>query len=269
MKISVILSFYNKIDWLKLVLAGYCRQSFKEFEIVIADDGSRDEVVNEIERMKDDYPFNITHVWHLDNGWQKNVILNKPILACNYDYIIFNDGDCIPHRHFVKEHYVNRQPDTALAGRRVYLPKTLTEELTPKMVLRGYLERKGLFRTLLSKEKHVENGFYLSNSYLKNLITKKDRSILGSNFSMPKKQLLEINGFDERYDLPAIGEDNDLEVRWRNYGMKVRSVKHIAIQYHLNHKILPRNPKHMQILKDHQMNNISWTSHGIVKGKED
>nr|WP_321406983.1 glycosyltransferase [uncultured Carboxylicivirga sp.] len=269
MKTSIILSFYNKIDWLKLVLAGYTRQSFKEFEIIIADDGSASHVVDEINTIKGSYPFKIKHVWHEDIGWNKNAILNKAILAAESNYIIFNDADCIPHRHFVKEHLINKVTDTVLAGRRVNLSAELTFKLTPEMVQKGYMERLGFLKTFLTFEKHSENGIYVRTSFLRKKINKKDKGILGSNFSLHKQMLLNINGFDERYTLPAIGEDTDLEARLRNYGYKVKAVKHLAIQYHLFHKTLPRDEKFRSILEDHIKNKIYWTEYGLTKTGKD
>ena len=41
--ISVIISTYNKPHFLEKVLTGYCFQTFNDFEIIIADDGSSNE----------------------------------------------------------------------------------------------------------------------------------------------------------------------------------------------------------------------------------
>ena len=95
---SVIISFYNKIDYLKAVLAGFERQTHKEFEILIADDGSKASVVDEVKKIIATSPLTIKHVWHADNGWQKNKILNRAIKRSKYAYLIFIDGDCIPHK---------------------------------------------------------------------------------------------------------------------------------------------------------------------------
>ena len=62
--VSVIISFYNRIDYLKLVLAGLGRQSFPFFEIIIADDGSDQKVVSEIEQLSRGISFKLTHLWH-------------------------------------------------------------------------------------------------------------------------------------------------------------------------------------------------------------
>src|SRR5665647_325671 len=102
--ISLIISFYNRIDFLKLIFAGLEQQSFRDFEVIIADDGSRSEIVEEVKLMIGSASFPVKHIWQEDNGWQKNTILNKAIVASEAPYIIFIDGDCIPHRRFIEEH---------------------------------------------------------------------------------------------------------------------------------------------------------------------
>ena len=67
MSVSVIISFYNKIEVLKLLLAGFDRQSFEDFEVIIADDGSKEEVVAEINQLKSVYSFELKHEWHPDD----------------------------------------------------------------------------------------------------------------------------------------------------------------------------------------------------------
>ena len=78
---TVIITFYNKTEILKLVLAGFERQSVKEFEIIIADDGSHENAVHELQQIIGSSPLHIRHVWHPENGWQKNLIMNKAIMA--------------------------------------------------------------------------------------------------------------------------------------------------------------------------------------------
>lgn len=41
MLISVIISTYNRPDALKLILSAFDMQSDREFEVIVADDGSR------------------------------------------------------------------------------------------------------------------------------------------------------------------------------------------------------------------------------------
>jgi hypothetical protein len=59
--------------------------------------------------------------------------------------------------------------------------------------------------------------------------------MLGCNFSLYKKDLLRINGFDELYNGPGFGEDSDVEYRLSLIGVKGKSLRNIAIQFHIYH----------------------------------
>ena len=109
--ISVIISTYNSIPWLEKTLWSYEQQVFRQFEIIIADDGSDKETADFIKNYKSNSSKDITHVWHEDNGFQKSSILNKAILACNTDYIVMSDGDCIAREDFLQIHYERRNLD--------------------------------------------------------------------------------------------------------------------------------------------------------------
>ena len=51
MKTTVIFSTYNSPDWMEKVLWGFIAQTERDFEIIIADDGSRDYTRERIERL--------------------------------------------------------------------------------------------------------------------------------------------------------------------------------------------------------------------------
>ncbi|WP_353850690.1 glycosyltransferase [Flavobacterium sp.] len=102
MEISVIFSTYNSEEWLEKVILGFSVQTFRNFEIIIADDGSREATKNLIDKLRAEIDIPIIHVWQEDNGFQKSQILNKAILASTSDYLIFTDGDCIPRKDFVQ-----------------------------------------------------------------------------------------------------------------------------------------------------------------------
>ena len=102
MKVSVIITTYNAVEWLQKVLIGYSVQTECDFEIVIADDGSTSETKDLISQFSSKFKNPIIHVWHEDHGFQKTKILNKAILKSNSDYLIFTDGDCIPRKDFVE-----------------------------------------------------------------------------------------------------------------------------------------------------------------------
>ena len=61
-KISIIIAVYNKARNLRYLLAAFARQSFKEFEVIIADDGSGKEIADVVNETKRTYPFRIKHL---------------------------------------------------------------------------------------------------------------------------------------------------------------------------------------------------------------
>ncbi|MGA7722341.1 MAG: glycosyltransferase [Ignavibacteriaceae bacterium] len=265
-KASVILAFYNRIDYLKLVLAGFEQQSFKNFEIIIADDGSSTQVIKEVESISRFAPFPVTHIRQEDIGFRKNKILNKAIMSARSDYLIFIDADCIPHSEFVAEHFNNRKPKTCLTGRRVNLSERITRYLTPGRIIEGFPERKLLMLVedgIFGKSYDVEKAFYFRNQTLRNFINKKKRGILGCNFSIYKEDFLKINGFDERYEAPSIGEDSDVEFRLKLSGVEVKSLNNIAIQYHLFHKLQNRPQENLILFEEVKKTGEYFTRFGI------
>ena len=271
-EISVIISFYNKLRELDLVLASCKKQQFTNFEVIIADDGSGKEVTEKIKyQIQGKYSFPISHIWQEDNGWQKNKILNKAIMHSRADYIVFIDGDCILHPAFLLEHYKNREDRILLAGRRVYMPEYISLKLTPDFISKRNFHRVLFFYSLWYKivykqGKHIENGIYLKNTFLRKLLNKnKKRKILGSNFSINKYDILRLNGFDERYNGPGIGEDTDIYHRFTHDGGKIKMMKFIAVQYHIHHNRRKQNPSNRQILESVIKNRTIRTGFGIEK----
>jgi glycosyltransferase involved in cell wall biosynthesis len=267
-KTSVITAFYNNIHYLKLVLAGFERQTEKNFELIIADDGSCEEVVREIESIASNYSFRIKHIWHPDKGFRKNKILNQAILTASSEYLILIDSDCVPHSRFVEEHLKEKEINTVLTGRRVNLSQKITNELTEQNIRDDFIEKnylKIIDDGLFGKSYDVEKGFYLENKLLRSTLNKKYRGLLGCNFSLYKKDILAINGFDERYEAPSIGEDSDVEFRLALNGVKVKSLNHIAVQYHLYHKLQERLQKNLDLFEEVKKSSIAYTPFGLIK----
>src|SRR5688572_24730204 len=83
---GVVFTTYNRPRDLERVLAGYARQTWREFEIVIADDGSGAETRECIARARDAWGLDIRHVWHEDIGFRKCRILNRAIVETAAEY---------------------------------------------------------------------------------------------------------------------------------------------------------------------------------------
>jgi glycosyltransferase involved in cell wall biosynthesis len=235
--VSVIIPVYNAVRELELVLGGYLRQTCRTFELFIADDGSGPEVKASIEAFSRRAAFPVRYVSQPDEGYRKTQALNLAVRATAGSYLIFSDADCIPHSGFVAAHLEWGEKKAVLCGRRVNLGPEMSASLTPADVLQGKLERSvpaNLLGALLRRGGHWDEGILIRNLRYHRWIDRKEPSLLGSNFSLEKSLLEEVNGFNEDF-FGYSGEDTELEYRLRLAGARFRWVRHRAIQYHLYH----------------------------------
>ncbi|MDP2208679.1 MAG: glycosyltransferase [Bacteroidota bacterium] len=261
---SLIISVYNKIREFELVLAGINRQTYKRFEIIIADDGSGIEMKQFIENYRKDFRYELKHIWQEDSGFRKNKILNEAIKSSTSDYLIFIDGDCIPHKKFIESHIEEKEHNSVLCGSRVMLSKRFTDILSLNDVQNGKVEKYSLrllLDALKGRASRLEDG--IRNRLLLNIHRKKQARILGSNFSIEKSLIEEINGFDERYEGPGLGEDSDVEFRLSLLGVKFKSVRNYAILYHLYHQKTMELTDNWKIYNDTKQRNSPVCLNGL------
>src|SRR5262245_56021234 len=135
--VGVVFTTYNRPHDLVRVLAGYARQTVANFEIVIADDGSANETCECIERAREEWRLDIRHVWHEDVGFRKCKILNRAIGETQAEYLVFTDGDCIPHPEFIAGHLALARPGCFVSGGCVRLGDSATRAIQPSDILAG------------------------------------------------------------------------------------------------------------------------------------
>ncbi len=232
--ISVIVGTYNHLPYLKLCLCSLERQTFRDFEVIIADDGSGPEVGDWLASYR---PFfKLTHLWQEDKGFRKCRLLNLAVKKAKADYLVFIDADCIEAKDFLDEHWKNRAPGEFLGGRRVMISQKTAETVTPEMVRKGYFDGItlwGLTQTMAGNTKYFEEAARTLGHIRKN----SPFSLLGCNFSIHRPDLLLVNGFDEEYEHRGGGEDTDIAFRLKAAGCVMKSVRYRAVQFHLGHEI--------------------------------
>jgi cellulose synthase/poly-beta-1,6-N-acetylglucosamine synthase-like glycosyltransferase len=240
-KASLIISVYKKTRELNIVLKALESQSCKEkFEIVIADDGSGNIMQDFVNEYKKNTKLDIKLITQEDSGFRKNKILNEAIRKSLSDYLVFIDGDCVPHYYFMEAHLNNKTKDTLLSGRRVMLGKKITNGVY-KDIESGKSFEIAFAKLLLDSVRaknasvHIEEGILIKDSFTRKLISSDKTNLLGCNFSAHKSLLEKVNGFDEDYTGPGIGEDTDLEYRLRLIKTGFISLRNLAIVYHLYH----------------------------------
>lgn len=267
MKASVIISTYNAEAWLEKVLVGYSVQTEKDFELIIADDGSGAATKDLIERFKAEVDYAIVHVWQEDEGFQKSQILNKAILAASSDYLIFSDGDCIPRKDFVEVHVTLKNPGYFLSGGYFMLPMSISQAISADDIKNqrcfdvNWLTAEGLKKSF--KNNKLTAG--PSKARFLNLVTPTTASWNGHNASGWKKDLVKINGFN--HDMQYGGQDRELGERLFNLGIKSKQIRYSAVCIHLDHprgyKTKASIKKNQEIRKITKKEKKIWTEHGI------
>ena len=227
MKVSLIIAYYKNINSLNLILESLKLQSNLNFEVIIAEDDNDVATKNYVKEKSLTLPYTLMHVCQLeDKGFRKNQMLNEAISVSNGELIVFIDGDCIPHKHFIKEYLNNASEKKILFGRRVMLSKIVSDNLLNTI----NFKHLSFINLIKSKSKHIEEALYIPFGF-----ALKKKALCGCNWGILKKHLVEVNGFDEDYQRAGVGEDVDIEWRLLQNGLTLKSLKFKAIVYHLYH----------------------------------
>lgn len=234
---TLIVSIYKDIAKLHSIMEALAWQSCSDFEILISEDGAAAEVAEFLMPYRERLP-NLAHLTQEDRGFRKNRALNRAIHAARSDYFIFIDGDCVPHSGFVEAHVSQAEADAVCVGRRVELGPQFSQRL---------IDQPEFLHVLEDPWRYIRHGAALHQDGIKNyefgfvsrllhrLTRKRPIHIVGSNFSCSRAALQAVNGFNEDFESPGIGEDADLEWRLLAAGYRMKNIKFLAPVYHLHH----------------------------------
>jgi glycosyltransferase involved in cell wall biosynthesis len=235
MTTSVIISTYNSPTWLEKTLWGFFHQSRQDFELLIADDGSRPETLARLRELAARSPVPLAHVWQPDDGFQKCRILNKALAVARGERILLTDGDCIPRRDFVDVHTRLAQPDCFLTGTYFKLPKNVADAITEDDVKRQDAFRAGWL---------LNHGLPFTSKLLKlvtgppvdewlNRWTPARPTWNGHSGSCLRAQAVQVNGFNE--DMAYGGLDVEFGLRLNHIGLRTRHIRYSTVTMHLHH----------------------------------
>jgi len=234
---TLVISVYKDDIALSLILDSLLHQTVDNFDVIVSEDCVSDNIKNCIH----EYSVSKLHIQHLyqeDDGFRKNIALNRAIRKASTDHIIFIDGDCVLHPSFIEAHQQHAEPGIACTGRRLELGENISRKLRDGDISLSRLTNRffyllSLYSLIRDKAKNIESGFY--SKFLNRLTLDRQIRLLGCNFSCSKQDLVKINGFNENYRAPGIGEDSDIDWRLTRSGVRIKNVKFSAIQYHLYH----------------------------------
>jgi glycosyltransferase involved in cell wall biosynthesis len=271
-RLSVIVSTYNKPRDLERVLWGYAAQSRRDFELLVADDGSGPETVAAIDRVRA-AGLEVVHVWHADRGFRKSEIMNRAIVASTGDYILITDGDSIPRADLVATHYALAEPGAYLAGGYLKLPAEVSDAITPedvragRFVDLGWLRKQG-WRPGRRALRLVRSSFLAAAL---DRLTPTQPLFAGNNASVWRETMFAVNGFD--MEMGYGGLDRAVGYRLVNLGIRGKQVRHRAICMHLHHERPYKKPEVMrrnrEILESIRRNGETRARRGIVELEPD
>lgn len=233
--ISVIVATYNRPDALDAVLRSLARQSDTNFEVLIADDGSRPDTAAVVSKWQGRIGRRLVHVWHPDDGFRLAEIRNRAIVAAAGIYCIFLDGDCLARGDFVAAHRALAERGWFVTGNRVLLSRALTQRLLSENVgAERWTTAKWLATRLSRGINRLAPLLSLPLGPLRKIKARAWRGARGANIAVWHSDLIAVDGFDSAF--AGWGrEDSDLFVRLIRAGMRRKDGRHATGVLHLWH----------------------------------
>jgi GT2 family glycosyltransferase len=227
LKFGLIINTWQQPDYLGRVLRALATQVSPPEEVLLADDGSEDQTRTVFETWSRGQSFHTAHVWQKHEGFRRARILNQTIARATSQYLVFLDGDTVPHPHFIADHRRLAKETAFVQGHRALLGQKaavwfgLGDFRTDR--------RHALWQGQVEGLKHS----YRWPSPLAKVRTDL-RGIRGCNLGIWRDHLLKVNGYNEAF----VGwgrEDSELAVRLMNSGLRRLDVRGWALCYHLWH----------------------------------
>ena len=233
--ISLIVSTYDRPDALGAVLRSLARQTDRNFEIVVADDGSGPQTRDVIESWTSKIGVPLRLVWQEDRGFRLAEIRNRAIAASAGAYLIFLDGDCLARPDFVAAHRRLAEPGYFVAGNRVLLSQAVTEDILARNL---EPESWGLGTWAMKRVRGEINRFLplmtLPLGPVRNRLTDEWDGVRGGNFAFFRADIDRTDGFETSFVGWGL-EDSDIVIRMIRSGVKRKDGRFATGVLHLWH----------------------------------
>ena len=228
--LTLVVNTFNAPEALDKVLGAVGQQAVQPFEVLVADDGSGPETRAVLEKWGTRLRCPLGHVWQENKGFRRTHVLNQAVVRARGDYLVFLDGDCVPHAEFVADHLALAEAGCWVQARRCFVKEPYVRDFdlanisVAGWVALGRIEQglKG-FRTPWESVRKDEDL----------------RGVIGCNLGIWREDLIAVNGYDESFT--GWGrEDSDLAARLFHLGRKRKFVRGRAVVFHLNHPVASR-----------------------------
>ncbi|OFL81851.1 MULTISPECIES: glycosyltransferase [Fusobacterium] len=238
MKISVIVAVYNRLEYLKNILLALEAQIEKPYEVIIADDGSYEDLEKAITKILPQLSYKLKHVYQQDIGFRLSRSRNNAVRFSEGELLLFLDQDILFDNHFIKNIKEIIKEGLVIKMDAVSLKEKETEKIKIELNNQKKFDYKIIDKYVTKDEKKIIKKKY-QKDIIRNLLynlnfAKRGAKIIGLGIGIFKKNFIELNGFDENY----IGwgyEDDDLCNRIYCYGLKVVPFNYENILVHMYH----------------------------------
>lgn len=236
-KCSLVTPTYNWPEALELLLISVLNQTVLPDEVIVADDGSRENTKKLIAEFQEKFTIPLIHVWHEDNKNQKPKIMNKAIAIAKNDYIIEIDGDIIMNKYFIEDHLTFAEKGQYLFGSRVNIQERKLQSIFKNKIINFDYFTIGIKK----RNRTIRLPFLMRFA---KLVSKRSSKLRGCNMSFWRKDFIAINGFNE--NLVGWGiDDSEMIERMHNLGIQGKRLKFAGINYHIYHK--EQSKSHIEI----------------------
>lgn len=233
MTLSLVINTFNQPDYLNRVLNAVSQQRVPPDEVLLADDGSANETKTLFDQWRTAQRFRCEHVWQEHRGFRRARILNQAIALARGDYLIFLDGDTIPHPLFIADHLALACQSQFVQGHRALIERKAAAGFGLHEFGRDRLDALRQFQ--LHGLKHAYRWPWPLRH-----VRRDYRGVRGCNLAIWRSDLVRVNGYNEAF--AGWGrEDSELAVRLMNSGVRRLDVRGWALCYHLWHLPVSRD----------------------------
>lgn len=237
---SIIVTTYNRADALAAVLRGLFAQDRPRadtgFEILVADDGSRDDTRALIDRVAHDSPVPLRHVWQEDRGFRAGAARNRAAAVARGDCLVFLDGDCVPRADFVAQHRALAEPGWMVAGNRILLSEPFSRDVLARAEpIHAWSTSRWRAAAAEGAINRTLPLLALPLGPLRKLGARRWQRVRTCNLAVWAADFRAVNGFDETYEGWGF-EDSDLAVRLLNHGVRRKEGAFATGVLHLWHR---------------------------------
>jgi glycosyltransferase involved in cell wall biosynthesis len=236
LKISVIVTTYQRPSALHCVLDSLSKQSVQPYEVIIADDGSQSDTKDVVLSWQKKTFFSIIHSWQEDLGFRAAKARNLAAIMSTGDYLVFLDGDCVVFPDFIERHNKLAARKKMVIGSRILCSADFSELIESKKIYpTSWSYIKWLQAKFLKQVNRTYPLFKLPNTILRNLRGKRWKGVRTFNLGVWREDFFAVNGFDEQFQ--GWGhEDADLAIRLIRHGVLRKDGQFSLPVLHLWHK---------------------------------